>query len=135
MTALHAAREPVEAGLLVCRWKDPPKVKYGGKKGIIGSVFEGQHFRSRWEDLCRNIRGTAFLSAEADLVLDPRDRSAKWEFGHELAAVHERRSSGAGIVRPPPCAYELARRGLRVAIVDREMVEEGRPRRAWVTSW
>jgi len=59
---------------LACLYADG-KIREGEiwrQESIIGSVFEGS-ISVRDGKIYPNIRGTAFLSAEADLVLDPRD--------------------------------------------------------------
>ena len=63
------------------------------------------------------------MNAEAELVLDPRDpllhgNSRMSNAAYDVAIV------GAGIVGAA-CADELARRGMQVAVVDREIVGSG----------
>lgn len=59
---------------LVCLYADG-KLKDGEvwrQESIVGSVFEGRVIRNG-DELLPSIKGSAFITAEADLILDPRD--------------------------------------------------------------
>jgi 4-hydroxyproline epimerase len=59
---------------LACLFADG-KLKEGQiwrQESIVGSVFEGS-FVQRDDKLIPTIRGSAHVTAEADLILDPRD--------------------------------------------------------------
>ena len=70
-----------------------------------------------------SIKGSAFVNAEAELVLDPRDPLLHGHSGMNKDA-YDVVIVGAGIVGAA-CADEFARRGMRVAVVDQDMIGGG----------
>ena len=109
---------------LACLYADG-KLKEGQvwkQESIVGSIFEGS-IKVREGRVYPSIKGSAFVNAEADLILNERDpilhgNRAMTPLAYDVIIL------GAGIVGAA-CADECARHGMRVALIDRDGVGGG----------
>jgi hypothetical protein len=95
------------------------------QESIVGSIFEGS-IRVREGRVYPSIKGSAFVNAESELILTHETLSV-WVFGVKFWSMNQGYDAvivGAGVVGAA-CAYEFARRDLRVVIVDRDVVGSG----------
>ena len=88
---------------------------------ILGSVFEGT-VAVRGGKLYPSIKGSAFVNAESDS--HTRSSRSSVHGYSRMNAAYDVAIVGAGIVGAA-CAYECARRGLQVVIVDRDNTGSG----------